>query len=341
MLMRRFGELELSDLMLGTVQFGLNYGIANISGQPSLEQVRDIIACACEGGVRCLDTAAVYGSSEEVLGKVLRGLRMADSMVVATKVCHLADGLGIPDADALVEESVARSLRRLGLEVLPICLFHTEGNFLAYSDSLLRLKEKGLVRHIGCSVNGPAGMREVMRRGTAEVVQMPSSVLDRRFTGSGISAEATERGIALFARSVYLQGLILMREDAVPDDLRQVVPVLRALAGLAGESGIGLAELAVRYMLGVREVMCLVLGVDTVDQMRENLDLFSRGPLPPDVHMAVREAVPDLPDAILFPGNWSRKMPDPQPASPGRAGGQGWNGTGPVHTENSTNSIRR
>ena len=94
--------LSLSRMMLGTVQFGLPYGVANHTGQPSYDEVVRIVAAAVEGGVNCFDTAAAYGTSEEVLGNALHELGLADQVTVVTKVfpltaAELADSsAGVP-----------------------------------------------------------------------------------------------------------------------------------------------------------------------------------------------------------------------------------------------------
>ncbi len=320
---RRFADRDLSALMLGTAQFGLRYGIANRTGQPSPAEVTRILAAAVEGGVNALDTAAVYGTSEEVLGGALAELGLRDSLVIETKVTQMADeGIGSKEADAIVEKSVTASLRKLRLGQVPLCLFHLETNWLRYSESLLKMKEKGLVKHVGSSVNFPGPARQILQSGRAEAVQMPTSVLDHRFLGQGLPDLAASRGAALFARSIYLQGLLLMPEKDMLAEHASVLPVRRALQGIADEAGMGLAELAVRYVLSIRGITCLVVGVDTVEQMRENVALFDRGPLPDEVRRRVEAAVPELPDSILYPGNWSKKMPDPRRVTTaGEAGG--------------------
>jgi aryl-alcohol dehydrogenase-like predicted oxidoreductase len=306
---RRFKDLDLSVLTLGTVQFGLPYGIANRTGQPPYGEVLAILEAAYAGGVRSLDTAAVYGTSEEVLGRALAELGIRDSMVVTTKVTQIAnEGVSAKEADAFVEESVVKSLKNLRLDVLPICLFHLEGNFLRYADSLLKLKERGLVRRAGSSVNFPGPTLEILGSGKAEAVQMPTSILDHRFLRQGVPALAARQGAALFVRSIYLQGLLLMKEEDILPELSAVIPVIRSLQGIAREAGMGMTELAVRYMLSLPGVTSLVVGVDTAAQMRENAAVFGKGPLPADLRARVEQAVPDLPDAILFPGNWPRKM---------------------------------
>lgn len=308
---RQFTEFALSRLMLGTVQLGLPYGIANRTGQPSYEEARAILACAYEGGVNCLDTAAVYGTSEEVLGRALAELRIADRMTIVSKVHHMAQGLDAATAAALVEESVVSSLKRLRLETLPICLFHIEENFV-YAEALLRLKARGLVRHIGASVMTPAATAAIVAAGLAEALQIPTSVLDRRFShpDGGIIRKAAGSGTAVFIRSIYLQGLLVMPEEEITPELAAVIPARRRLAALAAEAGMSLGELAVRYVLGLEGVTCGVVGIETVAQMQQNLAMFARGPLDPELRCAAEAAVPDLPAKILLPSQWSRRMAD-------------------------------
>jgi aryl-alcohol dehydrogenase-like predicted oxidoreductase len=300
----------LSRLTLGTVQFGLPYGVANSSGQPPYETARDILACAIEGGVTCLDTAARYGESEAVLGRALAEL--GADVTVVTKIAPLADDLSSARADALVEESVTNSLRNLRLESLPFCLFHREQDF-RYADSLLKLRARGLVERIGCSTTTPAATRTIIGSGLAEAIQFPASVLDRRFTGPEVAGAAHSGRMAVFARSVYLQGLVFLPDEKTPGDLSEVIPPRRRLAEFAREAGIPLAELALRYVLGLGDLSSILVGVDSVDQMRENLALFAKGPLPPDLMRAVVADAPSLSNRILDPWNWTQRMPDGKP----------------------------
>jgi aryl-alcohol dehydrogenase-like predicted oxidoreductase len=307
----QFAGMQLSRLMLGTVQLGLPYGIANRSGQPPYREACHILACAYEGGVNCLDTAAVYGTSEEVLGRALAELGIADKMTIVSKVHHMAQGLNAATAAAIVEESVVQSLKRLRLEMLPICLFHIEENF-AYAEALLRLKERGLVRRIGASVMTPAATSAIIDTGQAEALQIPTSVLDRRFSHphGGIIRRATDQGMAIFIRSIYLQGLLLMPEEDLPLELAAVLPVRRRLVALAAAAGMTLSELAARYVLSLDGVTCAVVGIETEAQMRQNLAMFAKGPLDAELRRAAEAAVPDLPEGILMPSLWSRRMPD-------------------------------
>lgn len=304
---RTSGDLSLSVMTLGTCQFGLEYGIANRTGQPSYEDARDIIAAAYEGGVNCLDTAALYGTSEEVVGRALEELGIADRMMIETKIVQMADeGISPKEAAAIVEKSVANSLKCLKLDFLPICLFHKDSNFLNYSDHLLALRDRGLVKHVGASVSSPEGAADVIGTGLAHVLQIPSSVMDQRYLRTGILGKAKEMGITVLVRSIYLQGLLLMKDEDIMPELAEFLPVLGDLRGLAAGAGIGMAEMTARYMMSVEGITSLVVGVDTVEQMRDNISLFNKGPLDSGMCAAIEKSVPDLPERLLFPGNWPK-----------------------------------
>ncbi len=292
--------------MLGTAQLGLPYGVANTTGRPDFRQAVRLIAAAAEGGVNCFDTAAAYGDSEVVLGRALNELGLAENAVVVTKVRALSDEeLANPHkAAAAIETSVDQSRQRLGLDCLPVVLFHREAD-AAYIDVLTDLKHRGRLRFAGVSCDHqPETAHRLLATDGVAAVQLPGSMLDRRHRQSGVLQAAAARGTPVFIRSVYLQGLLLMPETAVPDALQAVLPIRRKLAAVAAAAGIPLAELAVRYVLAQDGVACVVVGAETAEQVRENISMVQRGPLDADLLAAVDAAPVDLPEVVITPRLW-------------------------------------
>lgn len=299
---------ELSRLMLGTVQFGLPYGIANRTGQPSYQDVVSIVSAAIEGGVNCFDTAATYGTSEEVLGRVLEELKLTDRVTVVTKVRPLnpAELSDSTLAARAIKQSVAESRRRLRIDCLPLVLFHREAD-AAYWYVLEELRERNWLRHCGVSCdNRPGSASQFATAGTFSALQLPGNVLDQRHLRSGVFRDAAANGVAVFIRSVYLQGLLVMSENDIPSALRSVLPTRRRLETIAKEANMSLPELALRFMLSQAGVTCVITGVETIAQIQDNVAMFDRGPLPADVLLAIHEAIPELPESLLTPSMWPR-----------------------------------
>ena len=299
-------NLQLSRLMLGTVQFGLPYGVANRTGQPNYQDVLEILAAALEGGVNCFDTAAAYGASEEVLGRALHELKVSDQLTVVTKLKPLSpEELADPAlASAAIEQSVARSRKRLQIDCLPIVLFHRESDAV-HRNALEPLREKGWLRHVGVScAHLPGPPAEFIQSGDVSALQLPGNILDRRHEKSGIFQTAAAQQVAIFMRSAFLQGLLVMPASEVPTALREVLPARHRLTQLSESAGIDLPELALRYLLTQTDVISILIGVETRNQIQENLMRFQRGPLPPDLFAAIQAEVFDLPELILTPALW-------------------------------------
>ena len=292
--------MRFSRLMLGTVQFGLEYGIANVSGKPSFDRVCDILRAAYEGGVTALDTAAAYGTSEEVVGSALERLGLQDAMTVVSKVPPI-EAANDAEAERLIEQTLLRSLARLRLERLAVCLLHREDD-LRYLPVLEKMVGKGLIGGAGVSLDSD---RFLAQAAAARFIQLPYNILERRF--EPFWPVALQNKIHLFSRSVYLQGLLLMPEEKIRPGLAEVIPVRRRLEGIAREAGCTMAELCMRYVLSNPSVSSVLTGVDTVEQVQENLRLSALGPLPEDVLGRVRECVPDLPESLVRPALWNTR----------------------------------
>lgn len=296
--------MEISRMMLGTVQFGLDYGIANSSGKPSYERSRDIIKAAVDSGINTLDTAAAYGTSEEVVGRALRELNLKNKMLVITKVLPV-NGLSGNAAKDFIFNSIRDSIKKLGCDSLDGCLFHREEDF-KYMDILLEAREKGLTAKAGISIDTDKLLDEILSSG-ADYVQLPFNILDKRLTGKDFLEKAKAKSMKLFSRSVYLQGLLLMSEEKIGGALKDVIPVRRKLENLAGEIGISPAELYMRFVLSHEEIDSVLTGVDNTEQLKENVELFAKGPLNKEILAEVDRIVPEFPEEIVRPNKWPKK----------------------------------
>ena len=291
--------MAFSRLMLGTVQFGLEYGIANVSGKPSFDRVCEIVRTAYENGVTALDTAAAYGTSEEVVGAALERLGLKEAMTVVSKVPPI-EATNDAEAETVIEQTLVRSLKRLRLERLAVCLLHREDD-LRFLPVLEKMVGRGLIGGAGVSLDSD---RYLTQAASVRFIQLPCNILDRRF--EAFWPVALKNGIHLFSRSVYLQGLLLMPEEKIKPGLADVIPVRRGLAGIAHEEGYTLSELCMRYVLSNPAIGSVLTGVDTPEQLRENVRLAASGPLPADVLERVRSCVPDLPESLVRPALWKK-----------------------------------
>ena len=299
---------RLSRVTLGTVQFGMPYGIANRDGQPSYQQTLRILQSAWESGVTCFDTAAAYGESETILGRAFDELKLSDDVFVVTKVPAIKDPAVAPSE---IEKIVEQSRRRLQMTCLPLVMFHREEDAV-YLGELESLRQRGWIERIGVSCgNLPDQARRLAAIGegqaSAEALQVPANVLDRRHLESGMLEMAVGHDVAVFVRSVFLQGLLLMPTEQIRDDLTEVLKPRRRLQALAGEAGLTLHELALRFMLSLPSVTSVVLGVDRLEQLQANLEVVQKGPLDAELTESLLQANWGVSERTITPHMWEAK----------------------------------
>lgn len=293
--------MDFSRIMLGTVQFGLPYGINNHHGKPSLDQVEKILRAAADGGINVLDTARNYEESEEVLGIVLTRSGLDKHFKIISKVKIFPDNLPPDDVQNWMRNSVETSLKMLKRDTLDGLLMHNEKD-LAYCGLMKTMAEDlDWAPATGSSLESVQGSPMEFIQ-SLDMAQIPCNILDRRFIAGAQAIKA--RGGKVFARSVYLQGLLLKPAEEMDPKFAPVMSVRRQLEQLSCEAGMMPAELYFRYMLSLPEIDCVLTGVDTVEQLQENIRLASHGALSSDIIEEIRRIVPDLPENYLRPGLW-------------------------------------
>jgi len=289
-------------LALGTVQFGATYGISNTSGQTPLREVAAILDSAKEAGITLLDTAPLYGQSEEILGQLLG---KNHSFNIVTKSPHFADTTSLDDAAEQLVTTFTQSLRRLKQENIYGFLIHRADNLIApegdrFYRELLRLKEKGMVDKIGVSVYNEEQINQIIRRFPIDVIQAPINLFDQRLLRSGSFAKLKTFGIEIHARSVFLQGLLLMPPEKIHPYFTPIRSQLAAYRKTMQQQNAPLQAGALSFVKQIKAVDKIIIGVNNRRQLLNNIAAYYH-PLPQHVEFATF-ACDDL--SMILPGQW-------------------------------------
>lgn len=285
---------------LGTVQFGLDYGISNQGGQTSTDEVVKILDVAREYHVDVIDTAALYGNCEDVLG---RSLPHDHGFKLVTKTVRI-DSNRITDADAdRMESAFIASLKKLRRSTVYGLMFHNADDLLAEGgerlmERLITQKQNGVVAKIGASVYTAGQIDALLNRYEIDLIQLPVNVLDQRLLTGGQLAALKSHGVEIHARSAFLQGLLLMSPERVPDYFAPVRAHLRAYHQFIRDQRISPVRAALGFLAARDEIDVIVCGVNDHRQFIEICQ--SSAPLP-DIDFS-SFALDN--DAILNPAKW-------------------------------------
>jgi aryl-alcohol dehydrogenase-like predicted oxidoreductase len=265
-------------LGIGTVQFGLHYGISNSEGQTPQGEVVKILATAKESGIQYLDTAFGYGESEKVLGQTIPS--DADFYIV-TKTPAIQKNV-ITDSDTQkLRESFDISCQNFNAKKVYGLLIHNASDLLSPGGESLflemkRLKNAGRVQKIGVSVYPEDDVFSILSRFDIDLIQVPLNVFDQRLLSSGLIAECKKRNIEIHSRSLFLQGLLLMPIEQIPSFFDPIKPIISRYHSFCKKNSLSLVEGAYCFVQSVNLIDVVIVGINNADQLIKNMDSFNK-----------------------------------------------------------------
>jgi aryl-alcohol dehydrogenase-like predicted oxidoreductase len=301
-----FNDFNLSKLCLGTVQFGIDYGIANEHGQVAQDEVKAILDFVQHEGINAFDTAQGYGKSEEVLGHYFRS-----SKDITPQMISKVPSKAFSNPYEALKKEIDSSLNRLAQDRLFALLLHDSALLYSWSEEtsakVEKLQSEGVIHSFGVSIYSDEEFLLAMNNPHITMVQIPFNLFDQRAVHKGWLKVAKSKNKLLFIRSVYLQGLLLMDEDKVPSYLDHVKPFLSQLKHLAKGLNITRNQLALAYVDQVATDSIVLFGCDTLQQAQENIRNYNTLPSLSDHTIeTIEQAFASVDETIYNPTKWNK-----------------------------------
>ena len=281
-------------LVLGTVQFGINYGINNTSGQVPLDEVCRMLEIASEAGIKTLDTSSAYGESERVLGEALK--RSNKPFNIVSKY---------PKSDIGVRETFQKSQTLLGIGGLYGYMVH---HFEFYQehpelfDEMTALKQEGKIQKVGFSLYNTEQLQYLLdRKVKFDILQFPYNIFDKQF--ESYMPQLVEQGVEIHTRSAFLQGLFFRDTKTLLEKLKPLKKYLDYLHIYCQNRGLSVEQLALGYVLANPYVKGALIGVDNHEQLEANLKVASVELTKEDIEYI--HNIDIIEDWLLNPVNWN------------------------------------
>jgi len=293
----------MAEYCIGTAQFGMNYGIANQSGQPGQAEINKIVNYAVGNGIRYFDTAQAYGYSERSLGGAVRKLSVLNKIRIISKLS--------PDiqksSSKVIVESVKASLKKLNVNSLYGFLAHRIEVIKSesFSTAIKILKKEGMITKAGVSVYTPEEALKVIKHNEVNILQIPFNILDKRWIEYGIIEAAEANNIQVFFRSIFLQGLIFLDEkELIVRKMEWAKPYLKEFYGLVKEMPFSSIELAFGILRNVPGNNAIIMGLDSLNQLQQNLGIIEKSVITEKISDEWWVNLPTFPEKFLNPSLW-------------------------------------
>lgn len=298
------------EICLGTVQFGLEYGVKE-EKRPTLEESFEILKCAIDSGIKVFDTAFAYGEAEDILGKFFTNYPDYRNRVkiISKLQPNIIELNKDKEVYFLIKTNLQDSLKKLGLDRIDGYLFHSP-RYIYNEDAmeaLVRLKTEGYYDNLGVSIYEAEDAINAAKDKRIDYIQYPYSVLDQRLEETNFFDIAKKNNKVLFARSAFLQGLLVMDVDKVPKHLEHSLNDLKELKRLGENYNIKPLDICIEFTKQRKETDYFVMGVHTLEQLSENIEIFNKeNEIHDNFFKELKEKFSNVDKSIVMPSLWTK-----------------------------------
>jgi len=258
---------EISEKIgLGTVQFGLDYGINNHGGKVPADEVRNIIKAYNNTLKPIYDTAIAYGNSQKVLGDTFKDLSIHNPDVVS-KFPEVDNGKGL-------EKHLKDTLNELKTDFLYAFIAHNAKTLIENPlliDKLQKFVAKRFIKKFGVSAYFPNEVEWFLKNDIPiGLVQVPYNFFDQRF--EKVIEAAKQKGVEVHVRSAFLQGLIFKPIGFFDTNFIALKSRIQQIKGLQSGGSLAMAQIALSFCIMNRNIDKIIIGVDSCENLLQNLN---------------------------------------------------------------------
>ena len=286
-------------MILGTVQFGVKYGINNIFGKPSSDLVTKILHYAFENRISILDTAEAYGNSQKLIGNFIKS-NPNKPFDIITKL----NGTTIIKKNKLIDH-INQTCKVLNVESIYGYTIHNYQSIkkfqFLYLD-ILNAKKTGIIKNAGISVYENNEIEDVIKNyNDFDFIQIPFNLLDNESKRKTIMEKAKQNKIEIHARSIFLQGLFFKPYKEFPQKLKPLIPYIKTLNNIKDDLNIDMQTMAIKYAFKKKYIDKVLIGIDNINQLKNNIDVIN---LKTDISTNEIDKINVLEKKTLSPTNW-------------------------------------
>lgn len=303
---------NISRIMLGTAQIGLKgYGIASQTGNIDANKLLSYCESA---GINCYDTAREYGDAEEKLGTYFH--QKTKPLFVSKFKIPIDTALLNREIEKRMYDTVESTLNNLKIQQVGVMMVHEPDMLLHHgatiTSTLKKMKNEGLISKGGISLGARSDKQyqdywNLFQDDIYEMIQIPMNILDHRLLRNGAVSSFHDSNKIIVVRSVFLQGLLFLSEDSLPEHLTEAKKPLRILRQLANEEGMSVAQMALSFIRDIEGVSSMVIGADHSEHIEDNLKLLHGPSISDKTQASICKLLSDVPDYVITPGFWPRK----------------------------------
>lgn len=260
------------NLIIGSAQFGLDYGITNSYGKTTVVEIHEILKYAEERSIEIIDTAPSYGDSEISLGK-----QDLHTFEIYSKTPYIKNAV-IDDNDIqFVDITLKNTLKNLNVDLIKGLLVHSvmdlkKNGFSLLYNWMLQQKKNGYLKEIGVSIYDEADLN-ILNQYDFDVIQLPTNIVDQRFSNIKRIQKLHDNGVKIYARSVFLQGILLENQNQLKKQYPIFYRSFKSYYDFLNKYKLTPLEATLAYLHQQDYIDGVVVGISNLSQLKEIVEI--------------------------------------------------------------------
>jgi spore coat polysaccharide biosynthesis protein SpsF (cytidylyltransferase family)/aryl-alcohol dehydrogenase-like predicted oxidoreductase len=296
----------INKLILGSANFGLEYGISNMR-KLGKDEIFNILDTAYSLGLQGVDTAKAYGDAEKIIG---------DFFLNRGKLFKIITKLPMREykSDRDVENEIFGSMRNMNIGFIDCMLVHSYKSYMMYADFIMPVlkafRKEGIIGQYGLSVYDTFEVEEfIAKENDAVVIEFPANLFDKRFMHGNFIEKLKSAGHFLLARSVFLQGMFFLNQDIIKKKFPSVKDKVLKIKSTANNHNLNIECLALLFVLLRPSIDGVIIGVDSKEHLKRNVICIGEKNIA--AYRKIEHLLADIESRdrnIILPFEWNKKL---------------------------------
>tara|TARA_X000000950_G_scaffold236743_1_gene287785 strand:+ start:67 stop:930 length:864 start_codon:yes stop_codon:yes gene_type:complete len=256
-------QSHIKKICIGTAQFGSKYGISNFYGKTKRAEAKKIIHLAKLNQINFFDTANNYGESQKIIGSsnsknknIISKIKLKSIKDIDNTIKKSLDDLNVKKIYALLIHNPEILLKKNGKKIFKV---------------LIKYKKKKLIKKIGVSEYSEKRLIAIIRKFNIDIISFPYNPFDNRLVTSGIFKELKRKNIEIHIRSIFLQGLLLIKSKNIPKKLKKWSNLLDHFENFSKKNSVSKIKLCLDHAFSLKGIKKITIGVQNHSQLKEIL----------------------------------------------------------------------
>ena len=258
-------------IILGSANFDQIYGVKkNFIKRTEIKKLFDI---AQKNKIKIIDTSPLYNKSEKIIG-----LLNNNRFKIISKIPKKPKNLEKKNIKEWFIKNVMVSLKNLKIKKFECLLLHDANSLLGeYGNeiykNMISVKKNGLTNKIGISIYDFNTLNKILNKFKIDLIQAPLNILDQRLVKTGWLRKLKKRKIEVYARSIFLQGIVLLKYNQLPKKLKKFSTDWMKWENWLKKNKLNSLQACLSFIFNQSQLDGVVLGSDSKNQLKQILKL--------------------------------------------------------------------